>query len=93
MVLHSPCEQGSVCVLGQNGIDVIGSQTAVNVIVDGENGSQTTSTDAAAVIQRELAVGGNFAHADAQTLGQTGDQIGCALNVAGSTQTYPWGKG
>ena len=66
--------QGDICkhclILGQNRVDVVDNQTAVDIIINGHNRSKTAGTDAAAGFQRELTVGGAAAVFDTELLGQ-----------------------
>ena len=53
-------------VLGEDAGDEVGGETAIDLLADHGDGSQTASTDATEGVQRELAVGGALAHGDTQ---------------------------
>jgi hypothetical protein len=47
-------------------VNVVNSETAVNVLIDCENRCKTAGTDAAAGLERELTVSSTFAAGDAE---------------------------
>jgi hypothetical protein len=64
-----------------------GSDSAVNVTVDGHNGCETASTDATGCIVRESAVGRDVTRADSGDFHALFVKLAGALNVASGTET------
>ena len=78
-------------------VHIVHDQPAVHLIVDGDDRGQAAGADAAAGIQRKLAVGCTFAAIDAQLFLEGVVDIARSLYIAGSTPgkpipyTVPWG--
>ena len=75
-------------ILGEDLIHIVDNETAVHVIVDCKYRRKTARTDAARCLERELAVGGDLARFDAQTLFQPLEDIARAFDIAGGAETY-----
>ena len=73
-------------VLGENAGDEVGGETAIDLLADHGDGSQTASTDATEGVQAELAVGGALADLDAQVTAEGIEDLLGATHVAGGTQ-------
>ena len=67
-ITFSDSSRMALFVLCQNALDVLGNQAAVNIVVNGDNRSQSAGADAAAGCQRELAVLSALLRFDAQFL-------------------------
>jgi hypothetical protein len=85
--------QGKRAVCGlliffQNAVDVLGDKTAVNVVVNNHDGSQSARAYAAHRVIRELPVGGDAARLDAEAFDNLfGDAAGTP-DIAGRAKTH-----
>ena len=74
-------------ILCQNLVQLVCCNTTVNIIIDGENRSQTAGTDTTAGIQREQPVVCALATLDAPFFFQFVINIAAALHITSGTQT------
>ena len=79
---------GILVVLREYALNVVGSKSAVNVLVNRKNGCKTASTDATGSGERELLVSGTLVAADAEKFLELVVDVSGALNVASGTKTY-----
>ena len=73
-------------VFGDDAGDKVGGETAVDLLANHGDGGQTAGTDATEGVQRELAVGGAFAHRDAQLAAEGVEHLLSTAHIASGTQ-------
>lgn len=75
-------------VLGDDAGNLVGGQTAVDLVANHSDGSKTASTNAAKRVQRELAVGSAFADLHVQLASKSVENFLSTTHVASRTEAY-----
>lgn len=73
-------------VLGDDAGNLVGGQTAVDLVANHSDGSKTAGTDAAKRVQRELAVGSAFADLHVQLASKSVENFLSTTHVASRTE-------
>ena len=73
-------------VLGNDAGNLVGGQTAVDLVANHSDGSKTAGTDAAKRVQRELAVGSAFADLHVQLASKSVENFLSTTHVASRTE-------
>ncbi len=88
MYLSRGRADGISVVLCKDIVDIVNGKSAVNIVVDGENGSKTAGSYAAAGFKGKLAVGSTAPALNAELFDKLVVDIAASLNVASGSETY-----
>ena len=82
-----PCgTTGLLFVFSDDARDLVGGQTAVDLLANHGDGGQTAGADATEGVQRELTVGGALANLDIEFAGESVENFLSATHVASRTE-------